>query len=287
MAITIRQKIKGSIQIFRPELPLAAGLCVVIGAMLGLGSFPPLITTLLVFVLGFCLSSSALIFNDYFDLEVDRINAPQRPLPAGLLSPVDVVVLGAFTTSIGLVIAWIFSPLVFGLSLLTWLVGFLYNWKLKAAGVWGNLMVSLSVAMTFLIGAIAVGQVGNRLVWVFALIAFFFDLAEEIAADAMDAEGDQKRGSKSIAIVYGKQSALRVSAILFALVVLISLLPVFWGEVGLSYLLPITITDFLIILFVYKLLKSQSPAEGRLSIRALYISASLGLFAFLLGSFIN
>jgi geranylgeranylglycerol-phosphate geranylgeranyltransferase len=27
-------------------------------------------------------------------------------------------------------------------------MGFLYNWKLKAAGVWGNLIVSTSVAMT-------------------------------------------------------------------------------------------------------------------------------------------
>jgi geranylgeranylglycerol-phosphate geranylgeranyltransferase len=188
MTVTIGKKIKGSILILRPELPLAAGLCVVIGAALGLGEFPPANIAFLAFVLGFFLSSSALIFNDYFDLEVDRINAPQRPLPSGLLSTIDVVALGVFTALIGLGAAWILTPAVFGLSLLTWLVGFLYNWKLKTAGIWGNLMVSLSVAMTFLVGAASVGQANSLLVWVFASIAFSFNLGEEIAADALDME---------------------------------------------------------------------------------------------------
>jgi geranylgeranylglycerol-phosphate geranylgeranyltransferase len=286
MRVTIGKKIKGSILILRPELPLAAGLCVVIGAALGLGEFPPANIAFLAFVLGFFLSSSALIFNDYFDLEVDRINAPQRPLPSGLLSTMDVVALGVFTAMIGLGAAWILSPAVFGLSLLTWLVGYLYNWKLKTAGIWGNLMVSLSVAMTFLVGAASVGQANSLLVWVFASIAFSFNLGEEIAADAMDMEGDRQRGSKSLAILKGKQSALLISTLLFGLVIVLSLLPILLGEVGFAYLLPISIMDILIIYFVFKLLSSLTRADGRRAIRGLYISASLGLFAFLLGSFI-
>ncbi len=280
----LQQKAKGVIQIFRPELPLAAGMCVLIGEVLALGAFPPFRAGVLGFAIGFFLSGSALIFNDYFDLEVDRINQPQRPLPAGLLSPADVLILGVLTALVGLVAAWTFSPLISFLGLLTWLMGFLYNWKLKAAGLWGNLIVCASVAMTFLLGGIVVGQLWNRFVWVFALIAFFFDLAEEIAGDAMDAEGDQKRGSKSIAIVSGKQTALSISASLFGLVVLLSLLPIAWGERGLAYILPIAFMDILIVYFVRRLVKSQTPVEGRKSMRGLYLSASLGLLAFLLAS---
>ena len=40
-----------------------------------------------------------MIFNDYFDLEVDRINAPQRPLPAGLLSQNEAIAFGLITRS--------------------------------------------------------------------------------------------------------------------------------------------------------------------------------------------
>jgi geranylgeranylglycerol-phosphate geranylgeranyltransferase len=280
----IQQKIRGVLQLFRPELPLAAGLCVVIGELLALGTFPPLPAIGLGFVCGFFLSSSALIVNDYFDLEVDRINAPQRPLPAGLVSRPEVMALGLATALVGLVSAWVFNPQALGFSLVVWLMGFGYNWKLKSMGVWGNLVVSASVAMTFVLGGIGVGQAWNRTVWTFGLIAFVFDLAEEIAGDAMDAEGDRQRASKSIAIVSGKQTALRLSGILFGFVVVLSFLPLGWEGFGLRYLLPISLMDILIIFFVRRLLKSQTPDEGRRWMRGLYLSASCGLLAFLLGS---
>ena len=89
-----------------------------------------------------------MIFNDYFDLEVDRINAPQRPLPAGILSRSEVIALGVLAALIGLSLAWILQPLVLALSLAAWLLGLLYNWKLKAAGLWGNLIVSTNVTLT-------------------------------------------------------------------------------------------------------------------------------------------
>jgi geranylgeranylglycerol-phosphate geranylgeranyltransferase len=268
-----------------PELPFAAGICVVIGELLALGAFPPLHALGRGFICGFFLSSSALITNDYFDLEVDRINAPQRPLPAGLLTRGEVMALGMLTALIGLAVAWGFNPLALGGSLIVWLMGFLYNWKLKEAGLWGNLIVSASVAMTFLLGGIGVGQAWNRTVWAFGLIAFVFDLAEEIGADAMDAEGDQKRASKSIAILKGKRTALRISSILFGLVVLLSFLPIVWGGQGIHYLVAIALTDILIIFFVVKLMRSRTLEEGRWSLRGLYLSVSLVLLAFLIGSF--
>lgn len=281
----LKQKIRGVIQIFRPELPLAAGMCVVLGELLALGAIPPFQTLALGFICGFFLSGSALITNDYFDLEVDRINAPQRPMPAGLLSPPEGMALGLGAALIGLAAAWALGMAALAFSFVIWLLGFLYNWKLKAAGLWGNLIVSTSVAMTFVLGGMAVGQVWNPTVWLFGLIAFFFDLAEEIAGDAMDAEGDRKRASRSIAIMSGKQTALRVSGVLFILMVGLTLLPYLWGWLGLLYLISISVADLFILFFTIRLLKSQTPAGGRSAMRGLYLSASLGLAAFLIGSF--
>lgn len=282
----LQRKASGVLQLVRPELASAAGMCVVIGELLALGAFPSLRAAGLGFGCGFLLSGSALITNDYFDLAVDRINAPQRPLPAGLLTLPAVMALGIGAALLGLATAWALNPAALGLSVVVWLVGFAYNWKLKATGLWGNLMVSTSVASTFLLGGIAVGQVWNVTLWAFALLAFVFDLAEEIAGDAMDAEGDRTRASTSIAIVCGRQIALRISAGLFGLVVALSVLPSIWGGLGLPYLLPIALMDLLIIVFVRRLLRSQTPAEGRGAMRGLYLSASLGLLAFLLGSWL-
>lgn len=282
----ILQKSKAMIQLIRPELPAAAGMCVVIGQVIALDKLPPVLLAGLGFLLGFFLSSSAMVFNDLFDLEVDRINAPQRPLPAGLLSRREAVIFGGVTAVLGGLVAWGIHPVVGGLSLVTWLLGFFYNWKLKAAGLWGNLIVSTSVAMTFILGGVSVGQAANPLVWGFGLIAFIFDLAEEIAGDAMDMAGDEKRSSKSIAILYGKEAALRISGLLFGGLVLMTFIPVLWGETNPGYLVPIVVTDGLILFFVAKLLTSRTPQAGRRSMRGLYLSATLGLVAAILGGLI-
>lgn len=282
--VRLAQKARGVLQIFRPELPIAAGVCVLLGSVLALGAVPPLPILGFGFACGFLLSGSALITNDYFDLEVDRINAPHRPLPAGVLTPSEVMTLGIVTALLGLTAAAVFGPLALGLSLIIWLLGFLYNWRLKAAGLWGNLIVATSVGITFILGGIAVGQPWNPTVWTFALIVLVFDLAEEIAGDAMDAEGDRQRASRSLALVYGRPTALRISGALVGLVVALTLLP--WGALGMAYRIPIVLTDLLIVFFVIRLLRSQTPTEGRRAMRGLYLSGSLGLLAFLIGSLV-
>jgi len=99
----------------------------------------------------------------------------------------------------------------------------------------------------------------------------------------MDMEGDKKRGSKSIAIMQGRQFALGVSASLFGLVVLISFIPILFHWLGASYLLMILITDLLIIAFTIRLLRSKSSAEGRSSMRGIYLGALVGMLAFIIG----
>ena len=281
--MTLTRKLRGIIRLFRPELPFAAGVCVVLGEIIALGNFPPLRELLLGFVSGFFLSSTALILNDYFDLEVDKINAPERSLPAGLVSSSEAIVLSMITTILGLAASYSIGLSAFILSVTFWFVGFLYNWKLKETGLFGNLMVSASVAITFVLGGIAVGEPWNKIVWTFSLMAFFIDLGEEIAGDAMDLEGDKKRRSSSIALNNGRNVAVRISGFLFMLVVLISYIPAFLGWLGTSYLIIISITNVITLHFTVSLLKSRTPDQGRGSMRGIYLGALFGMLAFILG----
>ncbi len=281
----LRQKLVAMIELFRPELSAAgAGLSVMIGEGRALQAWPPLHTLALGFAVGFCLSGSALIINDYFDIEVDRVNAPWRPLPSGRLSRREVMALGLATGLAGLAAAWALGPAVLGVGLIVWLMGLLYNWKLKAFGLWGNGIVAASVALTFILGGLAVGRPWNGIVWLLALMAFFFDLAEEMAADAADLEGDRRRASRSVATVSGRQAALRLAGTLLGVVAGLSVLPAFWGGLGPPYLVGILASDVLMAFFTVKLLRSRTTSEGRGPIRALYLSAALGFFAFLAGS---
>ena len=279
--------IKGMIQLFRPELSFAAGVCVFAGQILAAGKLPPLWKGVLGFISIFALAGTALILNDTFDYEVDKVNAPQRPLPSGTVTRKESLWLTGFTTLIGLATAGILGlkPLIIGVIL--WIIGFLYNWRFKQAGLPGNLMVSASVALTFIFGAATVNQSINPVVWIFSLMAFFIDLGEEIAGDAMDMEGDQKRNSKSIALVKGKQFALHISIVMWSMVILLSVLPFLLGWKGLSYLIPILLMDLLVVVFSIRLLKSQTPEAGRKAMRSIYLGATLGLIAFLLSQWLG
>jgi len=93
------------IRLFRPDLSLAAGVCVVGGQVIATGSLALLSTTILGFLCVFGCSGSALVVNDYFDYEVDCINAPERPLPSGAVTRREAVWLGVLSTLIGLVSA--------------------------------------------------------------------------------------------------------------------------------------------------------------------------------------
>lgn len=282
--ITLIRKIKGVIQLFRPELSFAAGSCIIAGEIIALGSFPSIQNLFYGFMCGFFISSSALILNDYFDLEVDRINAPNRPLPAGIISPPEVIVLTIVATFLGLIASSIISIYALIVSIILWIIAVLYNWKLKETGLLGNFMVSFSVAITFILGGIIVGNPWNKIVLTFSVMAFFIDLGEEIAADAMDIDGDKKRNSKSIAIKMGRKVALNISSILFSLVILISFIPIYFSWLGISYLLMILIADVIIFLSVLKLLRSRTSEEGHFCIKQIYRGALLGLFAFIIGN---
>lgn len=272
----LRPKILGLFRLFRFELPFTAGVCVILGELLALGALPTTTEIILGFLSIFFISATSLILNDYFDLEIDRINAPERPLPAGLVTEREVVLLSIVVAILGLITGYLISLEALLVVILVWAVGFLYNWRFKKAGLIGNLMVSFSVGMTFIFGGIAVNKPFEAIIWFFAIILMLTDLGEEIAADAMDIEGDSRAGSRSLALVMGREKALKISGAIFLLVVIASSLPFLFGWLEWIYLFPILLIDLVILYSTGKLLDSRI-VNRRIYIRWIYLT---GLVAF-------
>lgn len=275
-----RATLIGLVRLFRFELPLTAGLCVVLGQILALGGLPPWPTWALGFGSIFCISATALILNDVFDLEVDRVNAPHRPLPSGAVSARQAVALSLIVAALGLSLSALVSPFALVTAFVVWVIGVLYNWRYKRSGLPGNLMVAFSVGMTFVFGGISVGQTDEWLVWWFGGIAFLLDLGEEIAADAMDAEGDRLIGSRSLAIVRGRAAALRVSAAIFGSLIVLSLAPFLLGRLDPVYLVAIGVMDVVILVSTVKLLDPTS-SRPRNTIRWIYLSGTYAVLSFI------
>jgi len=280
------KKIKGLLRLLRFELPFSAGVCVVMGQLLALGKFASLSEIALGFWSVFFISASILVSNDYFDVETDRINAPERPIPSNLVTVTEALLLSIGLLISGLILSYFLNVLTFICTVLLSIIGFLYNRKFKKNGLAGNLMVSVSVGMTFIYGGVSVGLPFNKVVWFFGIIAALIDLGEEIAADAMDMQGDALIQSNSLAIRRGKRTALKTSGFIFSLVILLTTVPFILHWFQIIYLVPIIIMDMAIAYGACKLLKSRD-AEGRKYIRWIYLGSTLGLLIFILIRFIE
>jgi geranylgeranylglycerol-phosphate geranylgeranyltransferase len=164
---------------------------------------------------------------------------------------------------------------------IVWLAGLLYNWRIKRSGFVGNLLVGFSVGMTFIFGGIAVGNPFVVVVWFLAITTLLVDLGEEIAADALDVEGDRKTGSRSLAVLWGAQTAMRIAVCFLGTVVVGSAVPFIFGWLEWYYLLPIVIFDAVIIYSAKNLLNPRIP--NRLNdIRRIYLVGSGMILAFII-----
>jgi geranylgeranylglycerol-phosphate geranylgeranyltransferase len=279
-------KIRGLFKLIRFELPFSAGVCVVMGQMLALGKFASSLITAFGFVSVFLISASILVMNDYFDVETDKINAPYRPIPSGLVSSYEAITFALFLLLLGLFISYLVNITVFLISILLAVIGFLYNRYFKKSGLPGNLIVSFSVGMTFIYGAATVGLLFNKVVFSFALIAALIDLGEEIAADAMDIKGDKLINSSSLAIKFGPSSAIKISAVIFLSVIVLSFVPFIMGWFQFIYLIPIGIMDAAIAYPTIRLLNLKDE-DGRKYIRWIYLGAITGIIIFIFMRFIG
>lgn len=275
------KKVKGLFRLLRFELPFSAGVCVVMGQLLALGEFASIGISAAGFVSVFFISASILVLNDYFDVETDKINAPDRPIPSNLVLPSEALFFSLLLLSAGLILSYLITTTVLIISIVLSIVGFLYNRYFKKSGLPGNLMVSFSVGMTFIYGGATVGLPLNKVVLFFCFIAALIDLGEEIAADSMDEQGDRLINSNSLAIKYGKETALKISGYIFLLVILLTSVPFIFGWLPAAYLIPIGIMDIAIGYSALKLVNSRNDG-GRRYIRWIYLGATFGLAVFLI-----
>jgi geranylgeranylglycerol-phosphate geranylgeranyltransferase len=279
MTAGIGTKLRAFSELIRMDLALGAGSFLVAGEILAVGGLPPFDQVLFGFLTLFFIAGSANISNDYFDREVDRINLPGRPLPSGRITVTELWVLFFVFTTAGLASAAFLGPLVLGVVLALWGISLLYNMNLKEYGLSGNLIVASCLGMMFVTGGIIAGTI-NGVVLTFAALAFFFDLGEEIASDAMDVKGDRVRSSESLAKRWGKDRAMKMAGLMYGIFFMLTLLPFLTGWLGYDYLFLIAITDLVMISCSLTLVRSRTIEEGRLQIRRLYLAWGLFVIVF-------
>ena len=279
-----KRKALGFFKIIRPINCLMIGFGVVIGETIALNGRFTLVPALIGFLVAFFLMAATMVMNDYYDLEIDKINNPRRPIPSGLISPREALSYSFLLSAVGLVFAALtnlpgFIVAAFALGLMMY-----YNTRGKRTGFFGNIVVSICIALPFVYGGIVVGGL-KPVLGIFSIMALLSNLGREVAKGVMDIDGDSLKGVKTVAVLLGSLKASRIAALFFSLAVLISPIPIVFDMVSTFYLPLVAVADVGFIASSIFFVKDPSRRNAKAVKSLALIWMTVGLAAFVAGSY--
>lgn len=205
--------------------------CVVAPVLTSSGETPSLST--LAFVL-LCLSTvfvgaAGYIINDYFDINIDIINKPDKMVLEKIISRRWAMawhtIFNMAGVSLGFLVAWRIGQIYLGFiqvicSLLLWF----YSTSFKRQVLIGNVIISLLTALSVVVVGFyekqiyesfeaimsATGRKLIKIIGIYALFAFIISMVREVVKDLEDMIGDSKDGCRTVPIVWGVTPAKRL-----------------------------------------------------------------------------
>ena len=219
------------------------------------------------------------VINDIYDIEIDRINKPYRPLPSNRISLKSAKVFAWILVISGLLLS-LFNWICFIIALVNTVILYLYAKRFKRNKIIGNPLVAYLTGSVFLFGGASVGNI--FITFILFLCAMLATWAREIVKDFEDMEGDMKEGVLSLPIKYGKRS-LYVALGLLILAIILSPLPYLMGIFNFLYLVGILFCDVLLLYSILKLLKNPTKEGAYRCAKEIKVITVLILLSFVIG----
>jgi len=231
---------------------------------------------------GGLVAAAANSINDYFDVEIDRINKPARPIPRGDATKKDAWFEWLFLSIVAVVLNFWLNE--YALAIVLFAVGILYWYSasLKRMMIVGNLVVGLMTGMAFIYGAIVIGNM--RRAAMPAIFAFLINVVREVIKDVEDIEGDRKGNALTLPVRYGIGPALWFASGAIALLIAATIAAYQLGLYTVLFLYPVLVVDLLLLAVMIGMWKDQKPLTMNRLSNVLKVCMVLGLLAIFLGS---
>lgn len=230
--------IKALILISRPLNSFLSGFAVVIGAIAAVSEnqLPLSQSQLVGIVLGYFATSLIAIggyaINDVFDIEIDKINAPHRPLPSGSMTVGQakgfsfvLFIIGVATPLLNIYENVLINLQASIIALVGGVLLYLYAIYFKRSGFIGNVMIGLLTAIPFIYGGFLTRSFETMIFP--AMFSFLLIVGREVIKDIEDVRGDQLEDVQSIALKYGVYPARNLGFLILLLLIIVNPLPIF------------------------------------------------------------
>jgi geranylgeranylglycerol-phosphate geranylgeranyltransferase len=283
----MRNEIKGILSLTRPVNSLMVGFAVIVGITVSDPSKLIQLSTLFGFLTGFLISSFSMIINDYYDLEVDKVNEPKRPLSSGTVKPRTALLFAILILAMGISSSLFISFNNFLLASLFAGVAWFYNNRGKKMTLIGNMLVALSISIPYLYGGLVVESSIKPIILWMTLVTFFAATGREVVKTISDISGDEIRKVRSVALVYGGSTAALFGSGMFVLAIVLSWFPFILKIVGLIYIALIMIPNIVLIYASIRIIREPSRHNAIHVKKIALLGMFMGLVAFLLGGSIR
>jgi geranylgeranylglycerol-phosphate geranylgeranyltransferase len=262
--------------LIRPGNCAITALGTMVGALVQAGPGPFLDTDPLLFatMAGFLFAGAGNALNDYMDRNVDRRAHPDRPIPSGRVTPGQALAVQALLFELALILAFFVATIAVVVVAVSLILMVAYETRFKARGLPGNIVIGLLTGVPFVMGAIAVGGVGQA-VLILSLLAGLATLGREVIKDIEDMDADE--GRTTLPMRVGKEKAWLFARGVLIVGVLLSPLAYLEGGFAFAFLPLILVADAG---FIYASLQTKAPAKGS---RYAKISMLIALLAFVAG----
>ncbi len=274
--------IESFVSIIRPVNCLITFSAIIVGGLICAGDNHFSSDLFLAGFIGFIITGAGNSINDIMDIDTDRINRPNRPLPSLRLSIVQVWIFFVILVIVSLVLSLLINYLAFLIVLLSNALLILYSFSVKRVPLFGNVVISFLTAYALLFGGMIVGNVRDA--FIPAGFAFLINLIREVVKDIEDIDGDKLAGVRTLPISYGikvsKHFVLAVSSALF----LFTLIAFLFHIYDIEFFLIVMIIVNPILFYAVKLLYEDSSKKnlGKIS-SLLKLNMLFGLIAIYLG----
>ncbi|MEM5871634.1 MAG: UbiA family prenyltransferase [Candidatus Aenigmatarchaeota archaeon] len=292
----------------RPVNGLMTIIGVLIGVLLTAGiSGIKTIHFLFAVIAVFLINSAGNVFNDYIDVEADKINKPTRPIPAGKVKRNTAFAFSIILFILGNIFAFMINGLCALIAFINSILLIFYSTHLQHKILIGNLTIAYLVGSVFLFG----GSVflDFEKIWSILILSFLAmsaTLAREIVKDLEDIEGDKKSFLKKLTskiitpiaerfeittegvkLRYSERVMIILAVACIFLAVIFSIFPYYYRIMSINYLFVILLSDLIFISSAISLVREpkREKGYGRIS-RRLKLAMFIALIAFIVGVFI-
>ena len=204
-------------------------LLVVLGVVFNLSFYPPLAVLLkihsLIILMGaffsmFFAFQFAVIINDIFDLECDKISNKNRPLAKEVFYAGEYLNIGMVYLALALFFALGVSNTVFKIVLIFISLAFIYSsppFRLRRFFPTASVIIGIEGVLAFLLGYLLIEQAGvslRNLPAGMSWLLFLIFLLAGCVKDLKDIEGDRACGVYTLPVIFGEARGRKITGLL-------------------------------------------------------------------------